>query len=123
MELIELIERVNACNRAKGHRTGKEVPDLDAILSRTTLIHTEASEAADLINKYGGRARGMSAFEVSTTAGNEKLRKQFALELADIVIRTIDLADLCGIDLEAALSEKLRINESRAFRYGTSEER
>ena len=122
MELEELIERVNKCNRAKGHRTGTEVPDLDAILSRTTLIHTEVSEAADLINKYGGRARGMSAFRVSTKEGNRKLRKQFALELADVMIRTIDLADLCGIDLEEALAEKLRVNESRAFRYGTSEE-
>ena len=118
----ELIERANACNRARGHRTGTEVPDLDALLSRLCLIGTEVSEAADLVNKRGMRTRGISAFTISTRASNHRFRKDFGLELADIVIRTIDLADLAGVDLAEALSAKVSINEGRPDRYGTVEE-
>ena len=122
MFVWELIKRINECNRAKGHRTGKEIPDLDSILARLALIHTEVSEAADLMNKRGGRARGMDAFKVSTPKGNMEFRMDFAMELADVVIRTVDAADLAGVDLATALFDKLRINEGRPHKYGTREE-
>lgn len=39
-------------------------------------------------------------------------------ELADILIRTLDLFDMLRIDVEAATSEKLRYNDSRARMHG-----
>lgn len=39
-------------------------------------------------------------------------------ELADIVIRTMHLAERLGIDLGEEVVEKLRYNETRSFRHG-----
>ena len=41
-----------------------------------------------------------------------------AAELADVVIRCLDFADLYGIDLEAAIAEKLAYNATRGHRHG-----
>lgn len=45
-----------------------------------------------------------------------KPSKALAEELADIVLRTVDLAHDQGIDLEAALETKMRQNEERGTR-------
>lgn len=39
-------------------------------------------------------------------------------ELADIVIRVADLAEICGIDLEAAITEKMGYNSTRPYKHG-----
>ena len=42
----------------------------------------------------------------------------FPSELADVVIRIADLCGRTGIDLDAAVREKMTYNESRSFRHG-----
>jgi NTP pyrophosphatase (non-canonical NTP hydrolase) len=42
----------------------------------------------------------------------------FASELADIVIRTLDLAEAAGYDLESAISRKHEYNKTRPYRHG-----
>lgn len=82
------------------------------------LIHSEVSEA----------------FEAYRTTGHTKPTSQGAInpdgtvtlgkpegvpsELADIVIRCLDTAEECGIDLESAILEKLAYNESRTHMHG-----
>ena len=39
-------------------------------------------------------------------------------ELADIVIRVADLCGYYGIDLEAAITEKMEYNKSRPYKHG-----
>lgn len=39
-------------------------------------------------------------------------------ELADIVIRTLDMAQIVGIDLENAVAQKMDYNEMRPFLHG-----
>lgn len=39
-------------------------------------------------------------------------------ELADIVIRTMDLAESLGIDLQSAIESKHEQNKTRPFRHG-----
>jgi NTP pyrophosphatase (non-canonical NTP hydrolase) len=39
-------------------------------------------------------------------------------ELADIVIRTLDLAEYLGIDIEAAVERKHKENEMRPIKHG-----
>ena len=39
-------------------------------------------------------------------------------ELADVVIRIADMCGLYGIDLEAAIHEKMNYNRSRPYRHG-----
>jgi NTP pyrophosphatase (non-canonical NTP hydrolase) len=40
------------------------------------------------------------------------------IELADIIIRVLDTCDASGIDIEAALREKMKYNETRPYRHG-----
>ena len=39
-------------------------------------------------------------------------------QFADVVIRSLDFADLYGIDLESAIAEKLAYNATRGHRHG-----
>ncbi len=67
--------------------------------TKLALIGSEVSEALEAHRK------GLSA-------------EEFGYELADIVIRTMDLAGALKIDLAAYIVAKNEINKSRAFRHG-----
>lgn len=41
-----------------------------------------------------------------------------AEELADVVIRTMDLSEALGIDLAEAILKKAKANEARSFKHG-----
>lgn len=73
------------------------------------LIHTEVSEAFEAYRESGSLA--------GRTAENGK-PEGVPSELADIVIRCLDTAEECGIDLEQAILEKLAYNEGRAHMHG-----
>jgi len=62
------------------------------------LIHSEASEA-------------LEAYRV-----NDK--ENFIEEMADIVIRVLDCTTGLKMDLEKAITKKLKKNKSRGFRHG-----
>lgn len=42
----------------------------------------------------------------------------FSVELADCVIRILDLCEYCNIDLEAMIELKMQFNEGRPYRHG-----
>ena len=66
--------------------------------SKLALIHSEVSEA-------------LEALRMDDHAN-------FAEELADVVIRTLDLAEGCNIDLELVMRAKHRVNLSRERKHG-----
>ena len=39
-------------------------------------------------------------------------------ELADILIRCFDMAGALGVDIDAAVAEKMRYNSTRSYRHG-----
>lgn len=39
-------------------------------------------------------------------------------ELADVIIRCMDMADYYGIDLESAIIEKMEFNKTRPYKHG-----
>jgi len=41
---------------------------------------------------------------------------EFGTELADIILRVLDLAEWQGVDLEATISAKMELNEARGTR-------
>lgn len=68
---------------------------------RIALVHSELSEA-------------LEAFRVD----GDPSSREVALELADVVIRTVELANFAGVDLDAAVAEKMRFNATRSYRHG-----
>ena len=81
-----------------GIRPWEAAEDARSIASCIALIHSEASEALE--------------------AYRNDDRKQFAEELADIMIRTLSLATFLKIDIDNEVATKLKKNENRGFRHG-----
>lgn len=79
---------------------------LQASLVRLALIHTEVDEAVDAVFDYVAK----------DGAG------QLARELADIHIRTAELAVHLGIDSDATVAAVLAANKARPHGYGTPTE-
>ena len=68
------------------------------IPSKLALIHSEVSEALE--------------------AFRSKNRENFLEELADTVIRIMDVTHGLGLDLGKAIIDKLETNRSRGYRHG-----
>jgi NTP pyrophosphatase (non-canonical NTP hydrolase) len=70
-----------------------------SIPEKLCLIHSEVSEA----------------LEADRTLGS---KKNLGEELADIIIRTLDLAQFLGYNMDEEVSRKHEINKSRPIRHG-----
>ena len=81
-----------------------------AVASRLALIHSEVSEALELIRKDDNVKHDTYAKDGKPIG--------FSSELADIIIRVLDLSGLLGINIGKAVVEKLEYNASREYRHG-----
>jgi NTP pyrophosphatase (non-canonical NTP hydrolase) len=97
--------------QVRAFNTAQEHGFTDASLGeRIALIHSEVSEA-------------LEAYRVTGTTGvwyEEGTAKPEGVpfELADAVIRILDLCENEGINLERAIEEKMDYNDTRPFRHG-----
>jgi len=95
------------------------------------LIHSEVSEAleADRNNHHAAKSRNLDDIDISElTDTNTKLyfRQEFEVaiknsfedELADVMIRVMDLAAYKGIDLEYHIKMKMAYNSTREYKHG-----
>ena len=86
------------------------------------LIHSEVSEVLEEIrNSEYIVVNQMKLVSNETMTQNRTINGKpegVPSELADIVIRVADMCGLYGIDLEAAIIEKMEYNKHRPYRHG-----
>jgi len=81
------------------------------IPEKLCLIHSEVSEA---LEDYRKDNMGISYEENGKPVG-------FDTELADIVIRVLDLAQYMGVDIKKAVEIKHEYNKTRPYKHGNKQ--
>jgi len=86
------------------------------IAEKLLMIHSEISEATEDL-RIAKTMSDLSSVDFMDPS-NDKKPTGFAIELADTIIRILDLAAFIEIDIEGALAEKFIFNKSRTYRHG-----
>lgn len=97
-----------------------------SVAERIALIHSEASEALEcdrkgkycLISPLGIKEMHRQDDAEFSKDFENYIKDTFEDELADIIIRVLDLAASRDIDLEAHIAAKMRYNSLREYKHG-----
>jgi NTP pyrophosphatase (non-canonical NTP hydrolase) len=82
--------------------------NVDRLGSLLALVHSEVSEALECVR------RG----EYAGTTREDGKPEGLPSELADIVIRVMDISGALGINLDSAIRRKMNFNATRPHRHG-----
>ena len=103
---------INANARVKGFwQQAEQRPDIPYelfLIQKLALIGTEVSEAVEAIRSGSGTAASLKA------DGFSRIEE----ELADIIIRTLDMASQMGVNIGAVIFKKMEYNSGRAPLHG-----
>ena len=80
----------------------------ERVASRIALIHAELSEALEEVARH----------RPHRYEGENGKPEGLAIDLADVILRTVDLAHSLGIDLDRAVADKHAYNITRPIRHG-----
>lgn len=83
--------------------------NVDAVAAKLALVHSEISEALEAL-RDDPRDLGICVSSKGKPEG-------FVVELADAVIRILDLAEALGVDVELAMMDKHAFNQTRPHRH------
>lgn len=98
--LNQLADRAHSYAVGRGFWNGLSVYDVTVQLSKLALIHSEVSEAVEAVRKPN------------------EVESNLPEELADIIIRVLDLAGAMRINIDQAVSDKMAYNEQREYMHG-----
>ncbi len=96
----------------------KEVSSLQTA-RRLALVHSEVSEALEACRK--GKRADLDAFKSdgeTKEAFEAYVKDSFEDELADAVIRLLELAAIENIDIETHVRLKMEYNAARSYKFG-----
>ena len=115
MTIDSLTTRVFATNSAKGWhdcfaRAESDAELADQVVIKLALVTTEVAEAIEEVRDL--------RFTETYYSGADNKPEGLPSELADIIIRTVDIAAVLNINLEEALREKLAFNDRREYKHG-----
>lgn len=97
MDIKEVQKEIHQIAVSKGWYTNSTLN----LPEKLCLIHSELSEA---LEKY--------------RMGYDPSGPVIATELADVIIRTLDLAEYLRIDMEDIIRKKMDYNKTRQYRHG-----
>jgi len=115
----ELAKEIYENAKSKGFHEGEK-----NIGEMLCLIHSEVSEALEADRKHQrtlsniGAVNGWISDDEFKRSFQDNVKDTFDDELADIMIRVMDLAHHKGIDLEAHIKAKMRYNSLRQHKHG-----
>jgi hypothetical protein len=96
-------------------------PDVGSVSRALLMMHSEISEAVEdlRVAKFNYQLNEIQ-YEGGTEQDADGSLKPigFAVEIADLVIRALDLAERTGIDLEHVIAVKHAYNKTRSQRHG-----
>ena len=116
----ELAQEIHQNNKSKGFYEDKK--NIGEMLA---LIHSEVSEALECDRKEK-ECSNETAQDIAIIDDNDAFKMAFGLhvkdtfsaELADIMIRVMDLAAYKGINLELFINAVMRNNSLREYKHG-----
>jgi NTP pyrophosphatase (non-canonical NTP hydrolase) len=98
---------------AHGFWKGETAGPLGRLIGeKLMLIVTEVAEVMEAYREKGHAPGGIVWYR------EDGKPEGMASEMADIAIRLADLAEALGIDLDAAIREKMTFNETRPYKHG-----
>lgn len=103
MNLNELAKEAHEISKSKGFYDMQ--PDL---MTQLVLVHAEVSEAVE------AERIGDSRLRIDDKGKPEGVPS----ELADVIIRVLDICANRNIDIDEAVTKKLAYNKTRAFMHG-----
>lgn len=134
----EMTIEVRMVNIDKGWRSAAGGPGTNTFGDYIALLHSEVSEAleayrdhrladatkrprcsyspCEAFGEYVGP--GLGCVDPRHTADTPPKPEGVGSELADVLIRLLDMADVFGIDLEAEYRRKIAYNRGREFQHG-----
>ena len=78
------------------------------VASKLCLVHTEVSEAMEALRDG----------DMELRIGEGGKPEGFESELADVIIRVLDLAEALGMDMGKTMAAKMKYNETREHKHG-----
>jgi NTP pyrophosphatase (non-canonical NTP hydrolase) len=119
MELNELLIKVHQNAKSKGF-WDDENPNIP---ERLALIHSEVSEALEALRKshfadVEQHSMNLSQGEQFDSSFRVAIKSSFEDELADVIIRVLDLCGYMNIDIGLHVNLKMQYNSNREYKHG-----